>query len=60
MSEKIDITSINKFHGKNYHQWKFQLSCALRAKGLFGITKGIEVIPVVTATSTLAEVTAYV
>uniref|UniRef100_A0A1Y1MYL6 Retrovirus-related Pol polyprotein from transposon TNT 1-94 n=1 Tax=Photinus pyralis TaxID=7054 RepID=A0A1Y1MYL6_PHOPY len=39
MSDKVDIGSVNKFDGKNYHQWKFQLKCALRAKGVFEVAK---------------------
>lgn len=31
---------INKFDGSNYRQWKFQVNCALRAKGLLEIVKG--------------------
>jgi len=42
---RIDIASVGKFDGKNYHQWKFQMCCALRAKGLFEIVKGIEARP---------------
>ena len=42
---RIDIASVGKFDGKNYHQWKFQMHCALRAKGLFEIVKGIETKP---------------
>ena len=42
---KIDASSITKFDGENYHQWKFQLCCALRARRLFKIAKGIEVKP---------------
>ena len=42
---RIDIASVGKFDDKNYHQWKFQMHCALRAKGLFEIVKGIETKP---------------
>lgn len=45
---KIDIALVGKFDGKNYHQWKFQMCCALRAKGLFEIVKGIEGKPLAT------------
>lgn len=44
---KIDIASVGKFDGRNYHQWKFQLCCALRAKGLFEIVNGMETKPLV-------------
>lgn len=40
MAEKIDISSITKFDGKNYRQWKFQVTCALKAKGLNSIVNG--------------------
>ena len=57
MSEsKIDASSITKFDGKNYHQWKFQLCCALRARGLFEIAKGIEIKPETSQVPTAAEV----
>lgn len=35
-----NIAQIAKFEGKNYQQWKFQVKCALRAKGLYGIADG--------------------
>lgn len=40
MSDKIDVGSITKFTGQNYHQWMFQLKCALKAKGLYGLVDG--------------------
>lgn len=45
MAEKIDISSITKFDGKNYRQWKFQVTCALKAKGLNSIVNGNTVRP---------------
>lgn len=45
MADKIDIGNISKFDGKNYRQWKFQMVCALRAKGLFNLVNGTEVKP---------------
>lgn len=39
MAEKIDVLSVNKFDGNNFHQWKFQIMCALKAKGLNKIIK---------------------
>ena len=57
---RIDTASINKFDGSNYHQWKFQLLCALRAKGLYEIAKGTEAKPAATtANSSVADVAAY-
>lgn len=39
----MDIASnINKFDGQNYQQWKFQVKCALRAKGIYGVVDGTE------------------
>ncbi|GJQ70653.1 hypothetical protein Trydic_g23042 [Trypoxylus dichotomus] len=40
--DKIDVTIINKFDGKNFQHWKFQMTCALKAKGLYGIVSGSE------------------
>ena len=45
LNSRIDIASVNKFDGKNYHQWKFQLMCALRAKGIDSIITGTKVKP---------------
>lgn len=45
MADKIDISSITKFDGRNYHQWMFQLKCALRAKGLYGMVDGTSAAP---------------
>ena len=57
---RIDTASINKFDGSNYHQWKFQLLCALRAKGLYGIVKGTEAIRAATnADSSATDVATY-
>lgn len=38
--DTIDVAHVNKFNGTNYQQWKFQMSCALRAKGIFGVVDG--------------------
>lgn len=35
----------NKFNGENYLQWKFQVKCALRAKGILDIATGKQKIP---------------
>lgn len=43
--------SINKFSGTNYPQWKFQISCALKAKGLWKIAVGEEIKPHSTSTN---------
>ncbi|GJQ85068.1 hypothetical protein Trydic_g5631 [Trypoxylus dichotomus] len=40
--DKIDVTIINKFDVKNFRQWKFQMTCALKAKGSYGIVSGSE------------------
>ena len=47
---KIDTAVISKFDGKNYHQWKFQINCVLRAKGFHNIARGIDVKPEVMGT----------
>lgn len=41
----VDISTINKFNGQNYSQWRFQLVCALKAKGVFSIANGIKMKP---------------
>ena len=57
---RIDTAPINKFDGSNYHQWKFQILCALRAKGLYEIAKGTEAKPAATTEdSSAADVAAY-
>lgn len=40
MADKIDTGSINKFNGLNYNQWRFQILCALRAKGIQKLVTG--------------------
>ena len=57
MAEKVDVASISKFDGKNYPQWRFQMICVLKAKGVFDITCGIEKRPAATETNaaTLAK-----
>lgn len=40
IDNKIDITQVNKFSGTNYQQWKFQLKCVLKAKGIYDIVDG--------------------
>jgi len=45
MADRIDLTSVSKFDGRNYQQWRFQMVCALKAKGVFGITSGTEALP---------------
>lgn len=40
MAEKIDMGIINKFNGTNYLQWKFQIKCALKAKGIYHVVDG--------------------
>lgn len=41
MAEKaVDVSCINKFDGQNYHQWKFQIKCALKAKGVYDVADG--------------------
>ncbi|KAF2890287.1 hypothetical protein ILUMI_15886 [Ignelater luminosus] len=39
-TSNLEYVSINKFTGKNYPQWKFQLKCALMVKGLYGYVDG--------------------
>lgn len=39
MADRLE-TIVNKFDGKNYNQWKFQIKCALIAKGVYDITTG--------------------
>lgn len=51
-NENIGNTAqINKFNGKNYQQWKFQIKCALRAKGVYDIVVGTEKKPQETETN---------
>lgn len=45
MADRIDLTSGNKFDGRNYQQWRFQMVCALKAKDVFGITSGTKALP---------------
>lgn len=40
MADKIEIGNICKFDGSNYRQWRFQIKCALKAKGVFTYTDG--------------------
>ncbi|KAK7865421.1 hypothetical protein R5R35_012787 [Gryllus longicercus] len=40
MAERLDMNSLSKFDGSNYNQWRFQMNCALRAKGLYEIVLG--------------------
>lgn len=37
MAENITVL---KFEGKDYQQWKFQMKCALKAKGVYEIASG--------------------
>ncbi|KAK7861884.1 hypothetical protein R5R35_001481 [Gryllus longicercus] len=45
MAERLDMNSLSKFDGSNYNQWRFQMNCALRAKGLYEIVHGTELKP---------------
>lgn len=36
---------INKFSGKNYNQWRFQMRCLLTSKGIYGHVTGDDVKP---------------
>jgi hypothetical protein len=38
-TDKLDVFRISKFDGHNFHQWKFQLNCAL--KDVFNVATGI-------------------
>ena len=40
MGDKVDVSSVNKFDGTNFRQWKFQMKCALKAKGIYGVIDG--------------------
>ena len=40
MADGLNLASISKFDGRNYQQWKFQVKCALRAKGVYDIALG--------------------
>lgn len=40
MADKIEIGNICKFDGSNYRQWRFQIKCAMKAKGVFMYTDG--------------------
>lgn len=40
-----NFVQIGKFNGKNYQQWKFQIKCALRAKGVLEIATGTAIKP---------------
>lgn len=39
------VQQISKFNGDNYHQWRLQVKCALRAKGLLDIATGKQPLP---------------
>ncbi|KAK7867828.1 hypothetical protein R5R35_008269 [Gryllus longicercus] len=45
MAERLDMNSLSKFDGSNYNQWRFQMNCALWAKGLYEIVHGTELKP---------------
>lgn len=45
MAEKLKTLYVIKFNGSSYHQWKFQIKCALRAKGLYEIATGVALKP---------------
>jgi len=45
VDEKVDVANITKFDGRNYRQWKFQMKCALKAKGLYDIANGVKLNP---------------
>lgn len=40
MADRTETVAISKFDGKNFHQWKFQMQCALKAKGVYGYVNG--------------------
>lgn len=40
MADKVDVSGVNKFDGTNFRQWKFQMKCALKAKGIYGVIDG--------------------
>lgn len=45
MADKVDVGMISKFDGTNYAQWKFQVKCALKAKGIYDIVDGTVTVP---------------
>ena len=45
MAQGTALLGINKFDGKNFNQWLFQMKCALKAKGIYGIATGTEAKP---------------
>lgn len=47
MTDKVEISLVNKFDGNNFHQWKFQMICALKAKGIYNVVTGAKVKPAI-------------
>lgn len=45
------LVQITRFGGENYPQWKFQVMCALKAKGLYGHATGLEGRPISNGTN---------
>lgn len=41
----VDISAIHKFNGQNYSQWRFQINCALKAKGVYSVANGESIKP---------------
>lgn len=54
MSDRVDVSTVNKFDGTNFRQWKFQMKCALKAKGIYGVIDGTLPKPNSTQTDELA------
>ena len=45
MADRVEAFNITKFDGNNYKQWKFQMKCILRAKGVYNVADGTMVKP---------------
>lgn len=46
MATRVDISTVTKFDGKNYRQWKFQMTFALKAKGLNDVVSDTKAKPI--------------
>ena len=51
-----EITKIEKFNGKNYQSWKYNLKLVLMERGLWGFIAGTETAPAQTATAQVRNV----
>lgn len=42
---KLEVLHVTKFDGNNYRQWKFQMKCVLRARGVYEVASGATLKP---------------